>query len=157
VKVDVAGIQKVVEKLEGIKTRVRNLSPVLQVVIEDLVKFQSDTFRSGKRDPATGEPWAALTAGTVTKKAKAGKEQILVWSNRMSKPSTRADAADGSVIIGSNIPYAKHHQFGTRKMPARPFLPSSSWRDGSPQASLMLKIYARVRTFVRTGKTAANG
>lgn len=27
-----------------------------------------------------------------------------------------------SVIIGSNVHYAKYHQFGTRHMPARPFL-----------------------------------
>lgn len=49
----------------------------------------------------------------------------------------------GAVAVGSDREYAAYHQFGTKNMPARPFLPFD--RDGNPAPRFMRKIQRRVQ------------
>ena len=107
---------------------------------EALVSSTRERFRTSK-DP-TGRPWKPLSATTVKsgfkkkdykksgglKKGVAEREanrKILVQRGRL-KNSVSSSAEDTKVAVGSNLVYARIHQYGgkagRRKIPARPYL-----------------------------------
>ena len=45
----------------------------------------------------------------------------LVRTGRLAE-SIRARVEDSKIVFSSDAPYAAHHQYGTRHIPARPFL-----------------------------------
>lgn len=55
---------------------------------------------------------------------------ILLATGRLERSMTDADSNESinkvinkkTLILGTRVPYAPHHQFGTSKMPARPFV-----------------------------------
>ena len=76
----------------------------------------------------TGDPWAQLSpAYAQWKRIHGFGNSILVRSGAFKASMTSPDAPDSilratsdALEIGTNVPYAKYHQFGTRRMPARP-------------------------------------
>jgi len=76
-----------------------------------------------------GMPWEELSPVTIDRK---GFSQILVHTGRLYEsvvtpngtPDTiwETSADPAYLIFGTSVPYAKYHQTGTRRMPARPFM-----------------------------------
>jgi phage gpG-like protein len=74
-------------------------------------------------------PWEELSPVTVDAK---GFAKVLVKTGRLYEsvvtPNGTSDtiwetSADPAYLIfGTSVPYAKYHQTGTRRMPARPFM-----------------------------------
>lgn len=101
-----------------------------QVQQDFLVKARGGTGRDGVK-------WAPLSRKTLTKKRTGGTGQAEILRNtgRLLRsitpgvdgvargPDQVVQTLPGSVVVGTNVPYAAAHQTGTRTTPARPFLP----------------------------------
>lgn len=70
-------------------------------------------FRTSAFRPA---PWAP-------RKDKKAKHPLLIRSGNLRQSITWRWNGDDAVVVGSPAKYARYHQFGTKRMPARPFFP----------------------------------
>ena len=69
------------------------------------------------RDPALRpSPWAP-------RKDNKAKHPLLIKSGSLRQSISWRISAPDTVQIGSDKKYASYHQFGTKRMPARPFFP----------------------------------
>lgn len=66
--------------------------------------------------------WAPLAPSTVRRKAKAGKEKMLVWSGRL-RNSFRSFYDNDVAGTGSDVTYSDFHEDGTSRIPQRKMLP----------------------------------
>ena len=100
-----------------------NLTPLMQAIGSVLEGSTRQRF-ADKQSP-NGVAWAVLMPATV--KAKNGRSNILVDSGDLIRSITFHATRD-SVMVGTDIPYGKYHQTGTKKadgstkMVARPWL-----------------------------------
>ena len=100
-----------------------NLTPLMQAIGSVLEGSTRQRF-ADKQSP-NGVAWAVLMPATV--KAKNGRSNILVDSGDLIRSITFHASSD-SVLIGTDRPYGKYHQTGTKKadgstkMVARPWL-----------------------------------
>jgi phage gpG-like protein len=96
--------QKIIEALQ------KASSPALQQIAhaggQALKKVTAEAFRNGA-DPATGEKWKE-------RKDKDNAKPLLVRRGTLRRSITFNAFPDGSVIIGSNLVYARIHQEGGR-------------------------------------------
>jgi phage virion morphogenesis protein len=80
--------------------------------------------RFDKEQSPDGTKWQKLSPSTVkrrTKRHKGGDMRILQDTGELRR-SVHFRADDGGVAIGTNVKYARTHQYGRGKIPARPFL-----------------------------------
>lgn len=81
----------------------------------------SGAFRDGGHHKRGGDKWAGLAASTLARKGP--DPTILVDTGRLRNSITSETNFDGfrraSVSVGTNVSYAKFHQFGTKFMPTR--------------------------------------
>ena len=89
--------------------------PLMQSVAR-IIKTRIQLAFRGERDPY-GVPWKPL---------KSRQGQILTDTGRLSR-SWNTRVTDTSAEVGTNVRYAAYHQFGTKHVPARPFLPTKGW------------------------------
>lgn len=100
-----------------------NLTPLMQAIGSVLEGSTRQRF-ADKQSP-NGVAWAVLMPSTV--KAKNGRSNILVDSGDLIRSITFHATSD-SVVVGTDRPYGKYHQTGTKKaddstkMVARPWL-----------------------------------
>ena len=100
-----------------------NLTPLMQAI--GSVLEGSTRQRFADKETPNGASWAIL--GEKTVKAKNGRSNILVDSGDLIRSITFHPSSD-SVVIGTDRPYGKYHQTGTKKangetkMVARPWL-----------------------------------
>ena len=112
------------EHLTALQQRLNgNLTPLMQAIGSVLEGSTRQRF-ADKQSP-NGVAWAVLMPATV--KAKNGRSNILVDSGDLIRSITFLASSD-SVLIGTDRPYGKYHQTGTKKadgstkMVARPWL-----------------------------------
>ena len=112
------------EHLTDLQQRLNgDLTPLMQAIGSVLEGSTRQRF-ADKQSP-NGVAWAVLMPSTV--KAKNGRSNILVDSGDLIRSITFHATSD-SVVIGTDRPYGKYHQTGTKKangntkMVARPFL-----------------------------------
>lgn len=109
-------ISDAIAGLHSAKAALENLKPALKEA--GLYMERETRLNIARQTSPDGTPFAPLAASTLRTK-KSGR--ILQETSAMvNSISTRA--AKKSVKVGTSIGYAAYHQFGTRKMPARPFL-----------------------------------
>lgn len=121
--------------LRLVADRMRNLRPVLGAAGQYMLGSIQRNFDSEGRprkwkplSPATLMTWVRKRKTWVGKRgltaagrrALAGRK-ILTDTGRL-RNSINYRAEVNRLIIGTNVSYAPYHQFGTKKMPARPFL-----------------------------------
>jgi len=84
--------------------------------------FHADEER---RFASSGPGWAQLAQGTLENKARLGQSSaILRATERLKRSLTTAagiepSARPGEIRFGTDVPYARFHQFGTVNMPRR--------------------------------------
>ncbi len=112
------------EHLTALQQRLNgDLTPLMQAIGSVLEGSTRQRF-ADKQSP-NGVSWAVLMPSTV--KAKNGRSNILVDSGDLLRSIT-FHASNDSVVIGTDRPYGKYHQTGTKKadgstkMVARPWL-----------------------------------
>ena len=98
-------------------------------VIGAEVKSQAE--RAFKHPHYRPSPWAPRKPSYIVKvNKKTGKKTkkldvhpLLIKSGTLSQSIESKMDGDDTVVVGSSQEYAGYHQFGTKHMPARPFMP----------------------------------
>ncbi len=76
-----------------------------------------------------GDKWRPLASSTIKERKRLGFVPINILRRRAGDAgllgSINYSATSTGVTIGSNLYYALYLQMGTKKMPARPFLPTT--------------------------------
>lgn len=106
-----------IQALELLKAKTGNLAGAMAVIGRFMLTQVQMEFRQGK-DPY-GTPWKPLSKTTIERRRKgkgkpgagAGGVQILKDTGRLAASFTY-DADAESVTVGTNVSYAKTHQFG---------------------------------------------
>jgi phage gpG-like protein len=119
--------------LLGKLARISDPLPVLRAAGAALASASTRSFR----EPAFRvEPWAPLKPATL--KAKRGRGGILIRDAVLFRSILAAEPAGDEIEVGTDRAYGLFHQFGTRRMPARPFIPISGDDTLAPAAAQMV-------------------
>lgn len=111
-------IPALIEHASEIRQRLNgDLTPLMTAI--GSVLEGSTRQRFADRESPNGVAWAVLMPATID--AKNGRGNILVDSGDLMRSITFHASSD-SVIVGTDRPYGKYHQTGTKNMPMRPFL-----------------------------------
>lgn len=98
-------VKKALTALAG---KVRNLSPVMKIIGEYMLRSTEDRFK--RQGPAPGgTPWAPLKPSTLRQKKH---NKILTESGRMRGSIRYRLEGSDTVAIGTNVPHAATHQLG---------------------------------------------
>jgi phage gpG-like protein len=93
-------------------------------------------------------PWQALKASSLASKAKAGKSNAILKRDGVLWRSIRITSLTSrGVTIGTDRFYAKFHQLGTRRMPARPFFPFD--KSGRLESTAASRVESAIRIKLR--------
>lgn len=131
--------------------RSENLTPAMKVgaeAVERLIKLSFNNSTS----PA-GVPWEGLKESTIRKR-RLGSSMPLQDSGALKLYSIATHGAR-SIMFGTNIRYAGFHQFGTIRIPPRPFLPISISGELTMQGPAKLvfdRIFRSVGNYIVNGK-----
>jgi len=131
IKLDVSGQKEIISVLNRLARRMRDMkAPMTRIGLHMLRSF-NDNFRA-QGIPELGITWKPLSKWTLAarrrprKKGKSSGKRILMDTGimRMSLVSKNAtgnifDVTRNSVEVGTNINYAKKHQFGFRQQGMR--------------------------------------
>ncbi|MDD4059173.1 MAG: phage virion morphogenesis protein [Kiritimatiellae bacterium] len=110
------------------------MARVARVAGEELAIMAAEAFHSERVRPAEWPPLSRRTEAGMSKARKRGAKKRgsarpLVDTGTLMR-SFEVGAADGDgVTVKSTQDYAVYHQYGTRKMPARPFIPATGGFD----------------------------
>lgn len=110
------GIQNARKRFDVI---MRAPEQVIKQVALDEVKATQNRIRNSKTDPE-GQPWAPWSMATI--RANKNRGGSLLFRTGALLNSIEYRISEKTLTIYSNVGYAKYLQFGTPKMPARPFL-----------------------------------
>ena len=97
-------IEELVVKVNNMGKRAKNLSPVMKKISIDMKNKAMKNFRQEK-DP-DGNPWKKNRRGGKT----------LTKTSRL-KHSIRPKSGDDYAMVGTNVKYAKIHQYGGKITP----------------------------------------
>lgn len=94
----------------------------LQKIGRDEVRATQDRIRSSKTDPTgrSWQPWAMATLKQRRREGTAGRGLLYRTGALLNSIMYRVDR--GILTIYTDASHARYLQFGTPKMPARPFL-----------------------------------
>lgn len=116
--------------LDALAARIADKPAMLRSVGEAVAQLAARSFTDASVRPA---PWAPLAPATIAAKLRAGAmTQILRRSGLLWRSWRVTSVGADTVGVGTDRPYAAHHQFGTRRIPARPMLPLTM-AGGLPQ------------------------
>ena len=110
--------QQVRNALQRLITADTDLSPVTSVIATHLESITKDAFEK-EQDPATGKPWAPLSAVTLRRRTKSdhvsagGASKLQVSNNLLGSILADYDATTAS--IGTNLKYATTQHYGARQ------------------------------------------
>lgn len=118
VSITIDGANEIVIALDQLDSRATNLAPALN---ESALFMERETKLNFARQAAPDKtPWAKLKPSTLREKRGGG---ILVRTGALSGSIAAQPATANQVTVkSSGIKYGIFHQFGTRRMVARPFM-----------------------------------
>lgn len=121
-RVEVDGINEVEELLKKLHDKTSNLRPYLAGIGQIIRNSIEDSFENEKT-PA-GRDWTPLNPKTISTKGHSKK----LWKSGRLQGSIHSTITESSVTVGvnaksKNFLYPVAHQFGTKYIPAREFLP----------------------------------
>ncbi len=105
--------------LARMQATLKDTSPVMKAIgrkLESNINVRFDT-----KTAPDGSAWAPWAESTAAARAHEGRGTLLEYTGRM-RDSLAFIADNSSVEVGFGVPYAKHHEHGTKRMPARPVL-----------------------------------
>lgn len=116
-----------------VRAKLRALSDIGQAVASRATM----AFRTPKLRPSPWAPRKPSYIVTVNKKTKKKTRKLddhpLLIKSGVLRQSINWKLEDGdTVVIGTDKKYAGYHQLGTKKMPARPFMPVDAKGDLTP-------------------------
>ena len=117
------GLNRLKQRLNHQANNLLNLQPLWQLV-GMYVQKQTIKERFDKEQAPDGTKWKPLSPARIKqrlKRHKSGNMKILQDTGELRR-SVQYEAGQTYVRIGSNLIYARTHQFGRGNIPARPFL-----------------------------------
>jgi phage virion morphogenesis protein len=130
------GVSELVDTLNQLMTKTRNLQPALAQVGEYLLESHQARFQL--EVAPDGTPWAPLAPETLVRKK--GEDRILQEQGTL-RDTLSYDASTTELIFGSNLEYAATHQFGRENegIEARPFIGivDGPWQDNVEILSIL--------------------
>lgn len=145
------GLEESANESQAQADRALDLSAVLAVIAVDIETFIDDRFKSGT-DPG-GNEWRPLAAATIA--ARRGTNPKPLIDTGTLRGSITTDVDNASILLGTNVPYAGFHQFGTTTIPARPFLPFTEDNEvvsEGPAAKEFVRYAEMIATYIETGE-----
>jgi phage gpG-like protein len=124
IEYEIHGVPQIHHMLVGIQDRALNGAPVLGLVLADMRRLEIELFETEGR----GE-WAALSEATLEAKARSGAPAKILQDTEELYDSLAGNLAaighveritEDEIVYGTTVPWAKYHQEGTARMPARP-------------------------------------
>ena len=118
--INAANLSSVIEKKRKQLEAARG--KVLEEIGKEEVQITQERIRSSKTGP-NGQAWAPWSMATLRQRTREGSvSKGLLYRTGALLTSIAYKVEKGALLVYTNIPYAKHLQFGTPKMPARPFI-----------------------------------
>lgn len=116
-----------VQEMHKLEQRAQDTEPLMAHIANTLGIFTSQAFE--KESSPFGDKWKPLSRSTL-KNIKGAKKKLVDKAKLVNSISTTHTAK--SATIGTNVVYARIHQFGGKAgrnhkviIPARPFIPIS--------------------------------
>ncbi|MEM1417539.1 MAG: phage virion morphogenesis protein [Myxococcota bacterium] len=154
IDIDLKGISDLEKDVEGMIERASNLEPVLKQRAESLRTVITDAF-SQSRSP-NGERWPALAPATVERRRQRSNKPLV--DTGLLRGSVRTEGQKDRVVFGvggSAARYAPFHQFGTKRIPRRAYLPTDA--QGEPKFTRGAARKWLERTRERLGRWVIRG
>jgi hypothetical protein len=140
VPVTVRGLEAVLSDLEDVQRRMADMTPATTIIARDIVSFANGCFLS--RTGPSGQPWAPLKQPSS--------------STGEMRGSVYANASAHGVAFGATANHADEQHYGTRRMPARPFLPTPEFKSG-PVVALWERARKTIARHVALSEPAVGG
>lgn len=122
IRVDISGIDEAKDRLDATDDRLKNLKPIFREIRDEL----SDAFRKNfLENGSLVGGWAPLDTGYgAWKSVHFPGAPPMVRSGKLFRSVSELrgrpnDIDNRSATFGTNVEYAKFHQYGTTKMPKR--------------------------------------
>jgi phage virion morphogenesis protein len=106
-------------RLTALAQAAGNLSTVLESIGDALANNIQMTFHD-QSDP-WGQGWQPLSQATIARRRK--KSDKILRDTGALMNGINYQVSGDSVTVGPNVWYGMFHQFGTKRAPARPFMP----------------------------------
>lgn len=123
VNADTAKVDKMLADFPAALARAQRQA--LKDIGQDVVSRATQAFRTPQLRPA---PWAPRKPSK-----RDNGHPLLIKSGILRRSIEWKFNGVDTVIVGSDKKYAGYHQFGTRRMPARPFMPLDANGNLTPQ------------------------
>lgn len=121
---DASSLKPLIERKKKAIARVKEKT--LKEIGKEQVELTQERIRSSKTDPM-GRPWAPWSLATLRQRQREGNQSRgLLYRTGALLTSIQYSVKDNILKIFTKVPYAQHLQYGTPKMPARPFI---GWGD----------------------------
>lgn len=131
--------------------RTTDLGPAMKVGAESVNRLLKTSFQES-RTP-TGTSWKPLDPETVKRRRKQSSKPLI--DTGVLRNSTYARGGARTIYFGTNIGYAGFQQFGTRRIPARPFMPITAQGEltmAGPAKIVFDRISRQVGNYIVNGK-----
>lgn len=114
-------IEKIKEVVKNIEQNTQRLSEIFleRVSLHAEAKL-SEVFKTEGR--ALGVEWSPLKEAYLKWKMKKGFSEKKLHRTTTLAQSFTSKVSGLEAIVGTPVPYSIYHEFGTRHMPARPFM-----------------------------------
>lgn len=144
--------QELARKLSAMAARSQDMTPAMKVGAEAIKRLITMTF-SSQASPV-GAKWKPLSEKTIARRRK-GSSTALVDTGVL-RNSVATSSGPRTILFGTNVPYAGFQQFGTKRIPARPFMPITRsgqlMDDNAPAKVVFDRIWRAVGSYIVNGK-----
>lgn len=160
VKVDASALEDLANAIGDAAERAADLTPVTKPAAERLRGIITLSFSQSKGP--NGEAWRPLAPSTVERRRK-GSSKPLIDTGLLRK-SIAVKGEKQAVtfgVSGSANQYAPFHQFGTKRIPRRPFLPTDEAGkpvfDGGKARQWIQRTMTEVLDYIANGGGKKSG
>lgn len=107
--------------ISGVEKRLRHaIEQTLEKTAQYAESKLSETFKTEGR--AVGIEWSPLREAYLKQKIKKGYSEKILHRTTTLAQSFTSTIQPFSAVIGTPVWYAQFHEYGTKRIPARPFL-----------------------------------
>ena len=121
---EVRGIQSYIKRLQGVSDQLDSSEEFYRgPAVRIMKRAFSDIFR-GEGSTRLTPRWKPLAPSTRARRARRGGRGKILWDTGRLRASyvtnPTVQVSKEGLRMGSNLPYARFHEQGTRYIPARP-------------------------------------
>jgi phage gpG-like protein len=149
--IEITGLEQIQAKLKELRALGEDTQPIMKEIgnrVKNKIEenFDEQGYYGNKWAPIK-DPSSGFNGKKIGKRGKPLKQfldyiadrRILHKSGALSRWTVNAGKTQ--VVVGTNAEYGIHHQYGTKKMVARPFIPMDKSGDIDPRMSIEIENY----------------